>query len=136
MAFKTKAELILYVNNFIKQNNNNEITGNIMNIILIDIIESFFSSSSAETTYIQPKPPIDSLGKDSDTYIDSTDLLVYKKESGSWVGKIDLVDEIETIASNIAQDYSYTIDNNIANTSTTFTEALDRLITKIDGGIF
>lgn len=89
MAVKTKQDLLNYINTYILQNSTGAITGGIMNIAMVDVVDSFFSSSASQKTYIQDLAPINSLGNDDDTYLDSLSAIIYKKENGVWVAKLD-----------------------------------------------
>lgn len=42
MAIKTKSELLLFINQYIKQNNNSEITGDMLNILFNNMVDTLF----------------------------------------------------------------------------------------------
>ena len=89
MAVKTKQELQNFVNSFIKQNENSEITGTVLNTVLLDILDTFFNSIASESFLIRNTIPNNSEGNDNDTYLDTTTAIIYKKELGIWVSKLD-----------------------------------------------
>lgn len=61
-------------------------------IILVAGNDTDLTVGAGQSTFVdEALLPSASLGKDGDTYVSETSAIVYKKESGAWVQKVDLV---------------------------------------------